>query len=91
MKTTIDISDSIMDRLRARAARDRTTMRELITAALQQFLSPAPKGSKPFKLPDASVGGNGYAPDIRPGDWDQIRGMIYEGRGGNPLPTDNHR
>ncbi len=87
MKTTLDISDPILDRLRARAARDGTSMKTLVNAALRQFLG-ASGGPRPkkFKLRDASVKGNGLAPGIREGDWEQIRDIIYEGRGGSPQP-----
>jgi hypothetical protein len=80
MKTTVEIPDAILAKLRRKAAAERTTLRALIQAALQQFLDPK-KSPKPFKLKDGSVRGTGYAPGIREGDWNQIRDIIYEGRG----------
>jgi hypothetical protein len=81
MKTTVDIPDPLFDQLRKRAAANRTTMRALIQAALRQFLASGPRPRKRFKLKDGSFKGNGYAPGIREGDWNQIRDIIYEGRG----------
>jgi len=34
-----------------------------------------------FKLKDASVVGQGLQPGIRESDWEQIRDILYEGRG----------
>jgi len=46
-------------------------------------ISPAAKTRKPFKLKDGSFkGGTGMVKDY---SWDEIRDMIYEGRGGNPV------
>ena len=81
MKTTVDLDDAVLHRLREKAAAERTTMRELLGAALRQFLSPQTRARK-FKLRDASFRGTGTAPGIREGDWEQIRDIAYEGRGG---------
>ncbi len=82
MKTTVDIPDALLDQLRRRAVRERTTLRALVQAALRQFLVASRRGNGKFRLKDGSVRGNGAAPGIREGDWDQIRGLAYEGRGG---------
>ncbi len=81
MKTTVDIPDPLLRKLRARAAREGTTLRALIQAALNQFLGGTRGSSRPFKLKDCSFKGRGLAPGIREGDWAQIRDIIYEGRG----------
>jgi hypothetical protein len=81
MKTTVDIPDPLFEDLRRRAARDKTTMRALINMALRQFLDSKRRAGKPFKLKDGSFRGQGFAPGIEPGDWEQIRDLIYEGRG----------
>lgn len=84
MKTTVDISDTLLQRLRTRAVKDRTTMRELFDAALRQFLAPGRPRNGKFKLRDGSFRGPGSAPGILEGDWEKIREIIYEGRGGFP-------
>jgi hypothetical protein len=81
MKTTVELADDVFEKLRKRAAADRTTMRSLIDAALRQFLGAGGRPKKRFKLKDGSVRGTGYAPGIREGDWEQIRDILYEGRG----------
>ncbi len=40
------------------------------------------KRSKPFKLRDASFEGRGLQAEVRDASWDQLRDLIYEGRGG---------
>lgn len=82
MKTTIDIADPLMNELKRTAARERTTMRRLIEAALRAFLTERKSPKGPFKLKDGSVRGRGTAPGIREGDWSKTRELIYEGRGG---------
>jgi hypothetical protein len=82
MKTTVDIPDPLFRRLRERAAREGTTLRALLQAALTEFLAPRRRSSKKHVMNDASFRGSGLAPGVREGDWDQIRAMIYEGRGG---------
>lgn len=84
MKTTIEITDTVFARLRARAAREGTTLRELVEAALRQFLS-GPRGAGgggAFVLPDASVDGRGLDPSLREGAWAEVRERLYDGRGG---------
>lgn len=81
MKTTVEISDALLEAARARAARDGTTLRALIEAGLRHVLSQA-SGESSFALRDASVPGRGLDPGIREGDWDSIRALAYEGRGG---------
>jgi hypothetical protein len=81
MKTTIEISDDVFEKLRKRAAAERTTLRSIVESALRQFLSAGKGPNRKFKLKDGSFRGTGYAPGIREGDWNQIRDIIYENRG----------
>lgn len=81
MKTTIEIADGLLEKARKRAEQDGTTLREVVQAALRHFLG-APQPKRKFKLKDGSFKGNGLQPGVDIRDWDQIRGIIYEGRGG---------
>jgi hypothetical protein len=81
MKTTVDIADDLLSRAKAVAARDKTTLRALIERGLRVVLEER-RRSKPFKLRDASVGGQRLQPGIRIGAWSEITSLIYEGRGG---------
>lgn len=52
MKTTLNIDDSVMQRLREEAARRRTTMSELVEAGLRRVLAPpVAAGNPPAALP----------------------------------------
>ena len=52
MKTTINIDDSVMQRLREEAARRGTTMSALVEAGLRRVLAaPADAGKQPDALP----------------------------------------
>jgi len=77
MKTTIEISDAILEQARALAAREGTTVRALVEDGLRQVLK-SRRGSRPFRLRDASVGGNGLRPEFREAGWERIRDALYE-------------
>lgn len=77
MKTTVEISDAVLERAKALAAREGTTVRALVEDALRQLLrSRRTAGS--FRLRDASVDGQGPMPEFRDADWERIRGALYE-------------
>lgn len=81
MKTTVEIADPLLRRVRALATREGTTLKALLEDALLALLrSRAERGT--FVLRDASVDGNGIAAPFHEGDWDAIRSAAYEGRGG---------
>lgn len=80
MKTTVEISDALATEIRELAARERTTLRELIEAGLRSVLRErSRKGA--FRLRDATFSGNGLQPEFRGADWERIREAAYEGRG----------
>lgn len=82
MKTTIEISDPLLQEARALAARDGIPLRELVERGLRQVLSQRKKGKRSFKLRQASFKGRGLVPELADANWDTIRDLIYEGRGG---------
>lgn len=81
MKTTLDISDPLLEQAKAIAARDGVTLRSLVERGLQTVLAEK-EFSKPYKLEDASVKGRGLRPESASADWPSIRDSIYEGRSG---------
>jgi hypothetical protein len=81
MKTTVEISDSLLREARKIAEREGITLRILIERGLRHAISER-KRSKPFKLRDASFGGGGLQPEFRDASWEQLRDEIYNGRGG---------
>ncbi len=79
MKTSIEISDPLLNRARALAAREGKTLRELVEAGLRLVLEREER-AEPFKLRDASVGGRGLVQGLRYDEWGKILEVAYEGR-----------
>ncbi len=86
MKTTIDIADSLLLQAKATAAREGTTLRELVETGLRATLQQRGKEA-PFVLRDARFKGQGMQPGMVEGNWEPLRELIYEGRGGFPAPA----
>lgn len=81
MKTTVHIADALLAEAQEVARKENTTLKALINEGLHRILAER-KTRKPFKLKDCS-----YPPPdqikeewkVRP--WEEIRAIIYEGRG----------
>lgn len=80
MKTTIEISDSLLREAREVAAAQGVTLRALVERGLHQVVAETKK-STPFKLRHASFKGNGLQPGLEDASWDTLRDLAYEGRG----------
>jgi Arc/MetJ family transcription regulator len=80
MKTTIEISDALLTRAKRMAARESTTLRDIVERGLRQVLRGETE-SKSFKLRDARVNGRGVQQGFEDASWDRIRDAAYEGRG----------
>ena len=80
MKTTVELPDSLLEEAKTLAAAQKTTLRSLLVEGLRWVLSQRKK-RKRFRLKDASVKGKGLQPGVTPGDWEQVRDLIYKGRG----------
>lgn len=79
MKTSVEISDPLLKRARAVAAREGRSLRELVEAGLRWVLDQSErKGS--FQLRDASVGGEGLRDGLRYDDWAKVLEMANEDR-----------
>ncbi len=81
MKTTIDIAESLLRKAKSVAAKEQTTLRELIEEGLQQVLEGRTRPRRRFRLRKATFKGEGLQPEVTPGSWERLREMIYEGRG----------
>ena len=79
MKTTIEIADSLLDKARVVAAREKTTVRALVEAGLRHQLKVL-QSRQAFRLRDASFKGRGLQ-DGAPTEWERLRDLAYEGRG----------
>lgn len=82
MKTTIELSDALMREMKEQARVSHSTMREMMEAALRIYLDQLKKPRDQFTFRNHSFKGNGVCEGIEEGAWEQIRGKIYEGRGG---------
>lgn len=60
MRTSIDIPDRLMKRIKRAAAQRKTTLRRLVLEALERSLQEKPEA---FELRDASVGSGGHQVD----------------------------
>jgi hypothetical protein len=80
MKTTIEISDSLLYEVRKLAEREGITVRELVERGLRHVVAET-KPIAPFKLRRMSFKGSGLRPDLRDASWDRLRDLAYDGRG----------
>ena len=81
MKTTLEIADPLLREARAIAARERTTLRALVEQGLRRVVDEKNRQRK-FKLRKASFKGRGLQRELHNAEWDRIRDLAYEGRGG---------
>lgn len=82
MKTTLDISDPLLEQVRKIAARDGETLRSLVEQGLRKVVAERCARSKPFKLRDASFKGKGLRPEVAHLPMHEIILMSYGDRGG---------
>jgi len=82
MKTTLEISDPLLDQVRRIAARDGETLRSLVEQGLRKVVAERSAKAKPFKLKDCSFGTPGSGSAYEAMSWEEKRALIYEGRGG---------
>jgi hypothetical protein len=78
VKTTVEISDALLESARELAAARSTTLRQIFEEGLMKVIDSS-VGRKPkYRMRDLSFGGKGPAPNK---SWEEIRDMIYKGRG----------
>jgi hypothetical protein len=81
MKTTIDIADALLAEAKTVAAREGTTMRSLVEEGLRLAMARRADG-RTFRLRSAGFKGDGVRAEVSLESWEDIRGLIYGGRGG---------
>ena len=79
MKTTVDISDALLERARRHAKRTHKTVRALIEEGLRRVLGEA-ESAPPYRLPDRSVGDPRSQDPLERLSWTDLRDEIYGGR-----------
>ena len=83
IKTTIEVSDPLLEEAKRVAARDKTTLRALVEAGLRAVLKERRRRRRErFRLRDASFRGTGLSEEFKGADWERIREAAYESRGG---------
>jgi hypothetical protein len=80
MKTTVEISDSLLREVRRLAARQGVTLRTLVERGLYRVVTDTKHGA-PFKLRRASFKGKGLQSGRRAASWGRLRDLVYQGRG----------
>ena len=80
MKTTVEISDSLLDDARRVAERRGVTLRTLVEEGLRQVVK-SERRRPAFRLRDASFTGDGLQPAFDGATWERIRDAAYEGHG----------
>jgi hypothetical protein len=81
MKTTIEISDSLLEEAKKLAAKEGTTVRAFVEQGLRRIVTER-KSKGVFRLRKASFKGKGLQTGVEDGSWERIRERIYQGRGG---------
>ncbi len=83
MKTTVNLANPLLKQAKDVAAREGTTVTSLIEEGLRKVLDERKRDArKPFRLRQVTFRGKGLQPGIQEGNWEQIRGLLYEGHGG---------
>ena len=80
VKTTVEISDALLNEAKRVASRESSTLRELIEEGLRRSIDQR-RTRKGFHLRRASYRGKGLQPGVS-SEWDRLRDVVYEGRGG---------
>lgn len=78
MKTTVEISDSLLNDARKLASAEGTTVRALVEEGLRAVLA-ARRHATVFHLRKVVFNGKGVQPGAE--SWEQIRNLAYQGRG----------
>lgn len=79
MKTTIDVSDALLERARRHARKVGKPLRALVEEGLRRVLLDATSKDRPYRLPDRSVGEARGKNPIESLSWQDLRDEIYRG------------
>lgn len=80
MKTTIELSDHILNRAKQLSRSRKTTLRNLVEEGLSKVLDEA-QSTERRKVVPLTMKGNGLSPEYSGADWNQLRDAVYSGRG----------
>jgi len=82
MKTTVEISDSLMNEAERIAASEGVTVGTLVELGLRRVIAEKKQRAGRFRLRRASFNGEGLQPTLEGEPWERIRALAYEGREG---------
>jgi hypothetical protein len=80
MKTTIDVSDALLERARRHARRTGRPLRALVEEGLRRVLEEPTLAAPAYELPDRSVGSRRGKNPLESMSWQDLRDTIYGGR-----------
>ena len=86
MKTTVELSDSLLRQAKRLAVKERTTVKALIERGLRLVVANQKTG-RAFKLRRASFRGDGLVSGRTLDDWPAVRDTIYSERGPGAAAT----
>ena len=79
MKTTIEVSDTLLVRAKQHARKTGKPLRAIVEEGLRRVLEAEPSGRK-YVVPDRSVGKRGDPNPLESFSWAELRDEIYGGR-----------
>jgi len=79
MKTTLEISDVLLERAKAQARKSGKTLRALVEEGLRLVLDARPATFR-YQVPDRSVGKRGGPNPLESLSWQELRDEMYGGR-----------
>jgi hypothetical protein len=82
MKTTVEIADPLLREAKKLARERRTTLRSLLESALRRELADRARPRRAFRLKIHTFHGKGLQPGVDLENWERVRALTYEGRGG---------
>ena len=80
MKTTLEISDSILKQAKKLAREQQVTLRSLTEEGLKKVIEER-SARKPQKVKPITFRGKGLSNEFHGASWERIRDAAYEGRG----------
>lgn len=82
MRISIDLPEPLLRTARAATRKRQTTLRAVLLDGLRQALESEARQRSAHALPDESFGEGGVNEGVSLTDWDRIRELSYDGRGG---------
>jgi len=80
MKTTMLLPDPLLYEAKQVAQEEGSSLTKVMERALQEYVGKK-RGKKLAKIRENHFKGKGFADSSFEGNWDKIRGAIYEGKG----------